>query len=182
MVAPSTPPRAATGNGAPSAMRLHRMGPRHMASGWLKVGKAGERKASLAPAQRARRRSAPLWAELVMNQERRRIVPGQRPPRRWTPARRAAASLTSPATTRTRRRARQIRAMSRPNAPRVGSSSWRRTTPARPIGRRATDFRGSGRRIVSVNNQSGGSLDPGRCDACAHASRRLSIVRRTLVC
>lgn len=121
------------------------------------------------PASLARRMSTALWAELVCSPFRR-IGDGQRPPRRCTPARNAAASLTSPATTSTSRRARQMRARSRPRMARRGSSSWRRTTPARPFGRRPTAARGSGSRCVSVNSHSGGMAPPNR--ACAERAHR----------
>src|ERR1700728_3701987 len=65
IVAPSMPPRAATGSGAQRASRAQRTGPRAFTSGWLRVGKAGERKTSETPARRARNRSAHPWAELV---------------------------------------------------------------------------------------------------------------------
>ena len=144
-------------------------------------GEGGERKASEAPARRARTRSASPWAELVMR-PRRRWTPGQRPARRCIPAPSVAASLASPATTRARRRARQILARSRPSAARPGSPSWRSTTPASPRGRRATAGRGSGSRRASVNSQRTGSSEPRRRRAHAQASRRLSIVRRARVC
>ena len=117
------PPSAATGIPAARASRDHRAGPRPVASGWLGVGKAGERKARSAPACRARRSSARVWAELVSQPRRVRAWPGQRPPRRCTPAPSAAARRTSPATTSASRRARQMRARARPSTARRGSLS-----------------------------------------------------------
>lgn len=180
-VVPSMPPRAATGSRAERASRAQRTGPRATASGWLRVAKAGERKASEAPARRARNRSASPWAELVVK-PRRRWTPGQWPARRCIPAPSAAASLASPATTRARRRARQIFARSCPSLARPGSPSWRSTTPASPRGRRATAGRGSGRRRASVNSHRTGRSAPRRRRAHAQASRRLSIVRHARVC
>ena len=64
-VAPSIPPRAATGIRAVRANRDQRTGPSAPTSGWLEVGYTGDRKARLAPACLARRRSAGPCAELV---------------------------------------------------------------------------------------------------------------------
>ena len=153
---PSIPPSAATSMPASRASRAQRNGPSAAAVGWLSVGNAGERNARAAPARRARTNSAPLCAELVTGPRRGRTTQGQRPARRCTPARRDAASLTSPATTSVRRRARHSRARSRPSATRSAAPSCRSTTPARPLGRRATAGRGSGSRSASVNSQSGG--------------------------
>ncbi len=178
---PSIPPRAAVGRPARRASDVQRAGPRAAPPGWLRVGNAGERNARWAPARRARRNWAASCAELVTGPRRGRTASGQRPARRWTPAPSAAASRVSPATTSTRRRARQIRHRSRPSATRPGSPSWRSTTPARPRGSRATAARGSGRRRSSVNSQSGGR-PPRRRPARAQASRRLSIVRRSRLC
>lgn len=156
MVAPSIPPSAATGNRAIRARCAQRTAPMALTSGWLRVGNAGDRKASAAPARRARCKSAKPWAELVIGPRTGRSTLGQRPDRRWTPAPRLAARRVSPATTRTRRRARQILARSRPSAARPGSPSCRSTIPARPRGRRAAAGRGSGSRRASVNSHSGG--------------------------
>ena len=62
---------------------------------------------------------------------------------------------------RTSRRARQIRANSRPSACRSAASSWRKTMPERPLGNRYAAGSGSGRRAVSVNSQSRGTLTGG---------------------
>jgi hypothetical protein len=136
---PSIPPRAATARGDLCARTDQRTGPRDDASGWLAVANTGERKARSAPARAARCRSAGPWAELVTKRRGSpfpggplfdgprvatihlmRAIPGQRPPRRCTPAPSAAARATSPATTRASRRSRQIRARSRPKRPRFG--------------------------------------------------------------
>jgi len=170
---PSTPPSAATAIGVARARLDQRTGPSDAAPGWLAVAKTGARNARLAPARAARRKSAKRCAELV-TRPLVRSGPGQRPPRKCTPARNLAASRTSPATTRTRRRTRQIRARSAPNRARSGSSSCRNTTPARPRGNRATAARGSGRRRVSVNSQSGGTRVAfawiGRVASCGNGS------------
>jgi hypothetical protein len=137
------------------AKPLQRSGPRAGAAAWLAVAKAGERNASAAPARAARRSSGSEWPELVRN-PRARIWPGHRPPRRCTPAPSARASRTSPATTSTNLRARQMRARSRPSLSRSGSTSCRSITPAWPRGSRATAWRGSGSRWSSVNSQSRG--------------------------
>lgn len=182
---PSIPPSAATGMPASRASRDQRSGPSPAASGWLAVGKQGDRNASAAPARRARTRSPPSWAELVTSPHRGRSTPGQWPARRCTPARSAAASLTSPATTSKSRRARQSRARSTPSCARSAAASCRSTTPAKPFGRCATAGRGSGSRAASVNSQSGGSEGPclrrwRAAAARAQAANRLSITRRTL--
>ena len=166
---PSIPPSAATATVADRAMRVQRAAPRVAAPGWLAVAKTGERKTMEAPARRARRRSTGPCAELVMRPWACRSRPGQRPARRCTPARSAAASRTSPATTKARRRARQILASSRPSASRPGSPSWRRTTPASPRGSRAAAARGSGSRRASVNSQSKGRRAAPRRAAAARA-------------
>lgn len=158
IVVPSIPPRAATRGYARRASRVQRRAPRSAAAGWLRVGNAGDRKISAAPARTARRSSIALCAELVTSRRYERIVPARRPARRWMPACSAAARDGSPATTSARRRARQMRARSRPSAARSAASSWRRTMPARPRGRRLAAWRGSGSRCGSVNSQSGGTL------------------------
>jgi len=157
---PSIPPSAATGNAAARASRPHRCGPSAAAPGWLRVAKAGDRNARSTLARAARRRSAAPCAELVSRVPRRRAGTGapvgHLPPRRCTPAPSAAASRGSPVTTSLSRRARQSRARSRPSVARAGSESWRSTTPASPLGRRATTGRGSANRCESVNSHNGG--------------------------
>ena len=103
---------------AGQACPAHR--PQRRRSGMAGGGKHRRQERQRVPARAARRSSAPLCAELVTN-PRTRSGPGQRPPRRCTPARSAAASLASPATTSTSRRARHSRARSRPraSAPRI---------------------------------------------------------------
>lgn len=155
---PSIPPRAATRGYARRASRVQRRAPRSAAPGWLRVGNAGDRKISAAPARTARRSSIALCAELVISRRYERIGPVRRPARRWMPACSVAARDGSPATTKARRRARQIHASSRPSTARATASSWRRTMPARPRGRRRAAGRGSGSRWGSVNSQSGGTL------------------------
>ena len=144
------------------ARRVQRTGPRAAASGWLTVGKAGERKASAAPARRARSRSAGPWAELVIRPATTTYPHGPRPTR---PV--ACAQMHTRAE---RRRQPGIAGHHQGQTPRPadprevaperlasGSPSWRSTTPARPRGRRATAGRGSGSRRASVNSQRSGS-------------------------
>ena len=156
------PPRAATGSPARPARPAQRQAPSAGSPGWLAVAKAGDKKAMVAPLRRARRRSARECAELVTIPPSRN-GPGQRPPRKCTPAPNAAASRTSPATTSASPRIRQIRARSRPIATRLGCESCRNTTPEIPRGNRAAAGRGSGNRAVSVNSHStGGAVVPSR--------------------
>lgn len=168
---PVMPPRAPTGTGADRTRRDHRTAPNVGSPGWLAVANTGDRNTSAAPLRAARRKSAGLCAELVtkpgwpwppMRGRPRRRTLGHRPPRRCMPARSAAASLTSPATTRVRRLDRQMRARARPIAARSGWSSCRRTTPARPRGKHAAARQGSGSRTVSVKSHSVGHARPAR--------------------
>ena len=189
MLLPSMPPSAATGTPAERARRDQRLAPSPTEPGWLAVANAGERNTSAAPARRARLSSVGPCAELVTIaglpcSQRRWPDPGQNPARKCTPACSAAASRASPATTRSSRRARHTRAMSRPSAARFGSPSWRSTTPARPRGRRATAGRGSASRPRSVNSHSRGRRargPPQRAVARAQAVRRGSIRTQTSV-
>ena len=153
---PSTPPRAATGTRDPRAIAAQRAGPRPAAPGWLAEANAGDRNANPAPARAARRNSTTPCAELVTSPPRG-IPARRRPPRRCTPAPKAAANRQSPATTSISRRARQIARNRHPNSSRPGAASCRNTTPHSPRGSRATAAQGSGRRTASVNNHNGGT-------------------------
>jgi hypothetical protein len=119
-VAPSIPPNAPTITPDCRAKRVQVPAPSEEAPGWLSVEKTGERKTNCARLHRARRSSTRVCAELVTKRPLSRIGPGQWPARRCSPAPNAAASLTSPATTRINLRARQIRARSRPRSARLG--------------------------------------------------------------
>ena len=161
-LAPSIPPKAATGNRASLARRLQPAAPSTPPAGWLEVGNTGDRNARSAPACAARCNSSRLCAELVTSAEccnmRRRGAkrPWRRPARRCTPAPSDAASRGSPAMTSASRRTRQILANSRPSMALPGTPSWRNTTPHSPFGSRDTAARGSGSRTASVNSHNTG--------------------------
>ncbi len=147
---PVTPPRA-TAPWCP-ARRDQRHGFSPTAPGWLWVGKAGDR-TGRRPRCRARTSSAAEWTEAVFN-----VAGAGRPfaRRRWVPACSSAARRQSPETVSASRLARQSAAIRRPSAARFGASSCRKTTPARPGGRRAIAGKGSGSRQESVNSHSTG--------------------------
>lgn len=165
-VVAATPPSAATGRPARRANAFQRQGPRAGASGWLGVGKIGERKTRSAPSRRARRRPAAPCAATE------RKVPG-RPARRasrkgsraevagrsgqCSPARQARAGRGAAPRSRTSPRRRPSRAMS----PSSAGGRPRATTPP-PRGRPAAAARGSGRRAGSLNSHSRGSAAPRR--------------------
>ncbi len=142
---PVMPPSAAQRAGRASrARRRQPSAPSPGAPAWLLVAKAGEMNITSAPARRARTTSRALWAEDV-------TIPGKgctprRPPRKCSPARSAAASRASPATTKIRRRARQSAATRRASATRSAAPSCRNTTPHNPRGNRPITGSGSGRR------------------------------------
>lgn len=175
---PSTPPSAAARPRAWRASRSIRATPSDGAPGWLRVGNTGERNTRSAPARSARRSSAPSWADAVI-QRPGGIGVCRRPPRRCGPQATCAARGVSPATVMARRRHRHIAATRAASAARPGMPSCRKTTPARPRGRRAIAGIGSGTRAASVNSHSGGGR-PGRAARRAHRINSASMPRRSL--